>query len=285
MTIILTIGLSILLLVTPVTGEPGISPEMARSIEFPSWTEAFSRLPDDPTDEHKRTDHWSDDPALARTFALTHEADPAGRDWTGLARDTAFLLGYQIVAIGITFLLPEDLSQWSDKAKREAGSRWVQNVQDPTIDKDGPVVNYVFHPYFGATYYIRARERGFDAVSSFAYSALASALYEFGVESLFEKPSIQDLVVTPVGGAVLGAFVFEPIRRRIRAKPELAWYDHVGLLVTDPIGVFNGVFERLLGIKSEIRVNVKLPPVARSSERSGGARERTVGIEFSVPWE
>jgi hypothetical protein len=38
--------------------------------------------------------------------------------------------------------------------------------------------------------------------------AFASAPYEFGVEALFERPSYQDLFVTPIGGALLGGFVF-----------------------------------------------------------------------------
>jgi hypothetical protein len=79
-------------------------------------------------------------------------------------------------------------------------------------------VNYIGHPYFGATYYTRARERGFDRIDSFLYSAVASTIYEFGVEAIFERPSYQDLIVTPIGGALLGGFVFEPFRNWIRRR-------------------------------------------------------------------
>jgi len=131
-------------------------------------------------------------------------------------------------------------------------------------------VNYLGHPYFGATYYTRARERGFDRIDSFLYSAFASALYEFGVEAFFEPPSYQDLVVTPVGGALLGGLVFEPIRDWVKQKPELKWYDHVILIATDPIGALNYAAESLLGIKSDIRVGVP---------KRGG-----VFVEIRVPW-
>jgi hypothetical protein len=30
-----------------------------------------------------------------------------------------------------------------------------------------------------------------------------------------------------VGGLLLGALLFEPIRERILRKPELRWYDHI----------------------------------------------------------
>jgi hypothetical protein len=113
---------------------------------------------------------------------------------------------------------------------------------------------------------------------------LASTAYEFGVEAFFEKPSIQDLIVTPVAGALLGVFVFEPIRNRIKAKPVLAWYDHLGLFLTDPIGALNGVFEGLLGIKSDIHVKLKLPRVTRSPEGTESLGNRALGLEFSVRW-
>jgi len=177
------------------------------------------------------------------------------RDWIGLGRDTLLLFGYQTVAIGILYALPESTTKWSDEQKNAGVERWWEHVRHPQWDSDPWTVNYIGHTYFGATYYIRARERGFGEIDSFLYAALASAMYEFGVEALFERPSYQDLIVTPVGGALLG-FALEPLRNRIKRKPELQWYDHVALIATDPIGALNSVTERLLGIKSDIRVDV-----------------------------
>ncbi|MGH7393899.1 MAG: hypothetical protein ACREM3_31235, partial [Candidatus Rokuibacteriota bacterium] len=59
-------------------------------------------------------------------------------------------------------------------------------------------------------------------------------------------------------------------------KPELKWYDRVALVLTDPIGAMNGVFERLLGIKSDVRVGVKPPP--------GGSRAPSVSFELTLAW-
>jgi Domain of unknown function (DUF3943) len=215
---------------------------------------------------------------------LPDAAVKSGPDWVGLGRDTAFMIGYQLAVSGVLWVLPEDISGWSEREKNRGFDNWVRNVGSPDFDKDGWAMNYIAHPYWGATYYIRARERGFGEVLSFAYSALASAAYEFGVEAYFEKPSIQDLVVTPIAGALVGAFVFEPIRERIKAKPDLAWYDHVGLVVTDPIGALNRVFEGLFGIKSDIRVNLKVPRVTQSPEQTG-RRGHVIGLEVSIPWD
>lgn len=178
-----------------------------------------------------------------------------GRDWIGLGRDTLLLIGYQAVGIGVLYVLPEETTGWTSEKKKSSFANWWENVSHTQWDKDIWYVNYIGHPYFGAAYYTRARERGFNELDSFLYSALASAIYEFGVESIFEPPSVQDLIVTPVGGALLG-FAVEPLRNWVKRKPEPQWYGHVILIATDPIGALNYVVERLVGIKSDIRVDV-----------------------------
>jgi hypothetical protein len=214
------------------------------------------------------------------------------RDWGGLGRDTAFFVGYEAVAAGVLYLLPESVSKWTAEQRKTSMERWWENVQHPQWDGDHWYVNYLGHPYFGAIAYIRARERRFGAFGGFWYAALLSTLYEFGIEALFERPSYQDLIVTPVGGLLIGALLFEPIRDYIKGKPELHWYDHVALAVTDPLGTGNSIFERLFGIQTNIRVQVHLPnlapyasfdePTARSLNRSLEQQRKSpgIGIEF-----
>ncbi len=93
------------------------------------------------------------------------------------------------------------------------------------------------------------------------------------------------MIVTPVGGYVLGKYVFEPIRDMIKAKPELKWYDHGALFLSDPLGGLNGVFYWLFGIQSDIRVQFNTPVLARqmsldpSEERPFNGQE----VKFSRP--
>jgi hypothetical protein len=213
-------------------------------------------------------------------------------DWVGMGRDTALLVGYQGVAIGVLYALPSSVSGWNNKDI--SLHEWWDNVRNPSWDGDGPFMNYLAHPYWGAAYYIRARERGFNRPASFAVSVALSTLYEFGVEAFFEPPSYQDLIVTPVVGSLIGAFVFEPIRDRIKLKPELQWYDHVGLVLTDPLGAVNRVFEGLFGIKSDIRVRLRPPTLpdadqrtARSPKRQEEPDDRTrgVNVQFVLRWD
>ena len=207
------------------------------------------------------------------------------RDWKGIGRDTAFFLGYQVVFAGILWLLPESVTAWDEDQKKATVKKWKENVQNPVWDEDKFWINYLAHPYFGATYYIRARERGFGEFGSFSYSFLLSACYEFGIEAFFEPPSKNDLIATPVGGYILGKFVFEPIRNMIKAKPQLSWYDHAGLILTDPLGALNSVFERLFGIQSDIRVQFHSPDLGRQMtvDSSEGRSLRVQEVKFSRP--
>jgi hypothetical protein len=217
------------------------------------------------------------------------------RDWKGITRDTAFYMGYQSVFAGFLWVLPESVTSWTKEQKKATLKKWNDNVGNPVWDEDKWWINYIGHPYFGATYYIRARERGFGELGSFGYSALLSALYEFGIEAFFEPPSYQDLVVTPVGGYLIGKYAFEPIRKNIKAKAELKWYDHAGLFLTDPLGAVNSVFERALGIQSDIRVEFHSPPGKRMADPPGGgslewreirfSRPDGVGIHLQVEWK
>ena len=205
------------------------------------------------------------------------------RDWKGIGRDTAFLLAYEVIFAGILYALPESVTAWTEDQKKATVQKWWENVQNPVWDSDKWWINYIGHPYFGAVYYIRARERGFGDFGSFGYSVLLSALYEFGIEAFFEPPSYQDLIVTPVGGFLVGKYIFEPIRDKIKAKPELKWYDHAGLILTDPLGALNSVFERLLGIESDIRVHLHSPDLGRqmSADLSQGRSLKWQEAKFS----
>ena len=175
-------------------------------------------------------------------------------DWRGIKWDTLYFVGYQFVAIGIIYMLPESISGWTDEDKDDYSfSKWVNNVRNPIWDEDEWYVNYILHPYWGAAYYIRARERGFGRMHSFWYSFLLSTLYEYGAEALFEPVSYQDLVVTPVAGALLGEYLFSPLREWVRAKSDqLDWSDKTLLFFTDPLGVVSEGTSRLLGVNTAV---------------------------------
>ena len=203
----------------------------------------------------------------------------AGPDWNGVWLDTGILFGAQIVAAGLIFAMPESVSGWDEEEKKNGFKNYAKNARRPRFDTDDFYINYILHPYWGATYYIRGRERGLEEAPSFVYSALISAMYEFGIECFFEKPSIQDLIVTPVAGSLLGAFVFEPFRASIKRKQELRWYDEAMLIATDPVGVLSSGFENLFGIKPVVRLDYQAPQLQKRYTGSAVAsKSHRIGV-------
>lgn len=183
------------------------------------------------------------------------ESNGVAPDRVGLRRDTGYLLSYHVAAIGILYALPESISSWTEEDKEKYTlSKWWHNASNPRWDNDKFWLNYITHPYWGASYYVRARERGYDERSAFWYSVAMSTAYEFGAEALFEQPSLQDLVVTPVGGVILGEY-FMGVRARIDARyapgEPKRFMDRALLAVTDPLGAINRQVQSWFGLEVE----------------------------------
>jgi hypothetical protein len=217
---------------------------------------------------------------------------PAEPDRAGLRRDTKYVLSYQFVSLGILYVAPESISNWGEEQKEEYSlSKWWQNVQNPHWDDDQHWINYLAHPYWGAAYYVRARENGFDERASFWYSAAMSTAYEFGAEALFEQPSIQDLVVTPVGGVIVGEYFMRLRARTLERYPpgaELAFGDRALLALTDPLGAINRRVQSWLGVEGEASLSPYFG-AQRLGERRPYAEDTVetdwlYGLRFSYRW-
>ena len=207
------------------------------------------------------------------------ESGEVQTDWKGIRKDTAYYMGYQVVIIGILYLLPEDVTNWTTEQKKVGIQKWWENVTDPHWDTDKFWINYIAHPYWGAIFYTRGRERGLGEWGAFGYSALLSAMYEFGIEALFEQPSYQDLVVTPVGGFLIGKYLFEPIRERIKLKEERRWYDYLTLTLTDPMGAANSFFDWVFGWQAELRLQMRPPGSLKQGRNDPSADALTGEVE------
>ena len=172
------------------------------------------------------------------------------------------------------YALPESVTDWD---KSSAGlSKWWDNVSNPHRDTDDAYLNWITHPYWGAAYYIRGRERGLSRWQSFGYSALLSTLYEYGAEAFFEQPSYQDLWITPVIGSLLGEFVFSPLRESIKAKPGGPdGMDKFLLVVTDPLGAANELTDRIFGVETQVSL------VPMGATRLSGSLTRPLATTIS----
>ncbi|WP_163319223.1 DUF3943 domain-containing protein [Dysgonomonas sp. 520] len=166
-----------------------------------------------------------------------------------LALNTGVLYGAGVVTLGVLELLPEDATSWNRKEIRQVNPfrRWVRNVKKgPVWDKDNFVFNYVLHPYGGAAYYMGARSQGFNLFYSFLYSAGISTLFwEYGIEAFMEVPSIQDLIITPITGTLIGEGFYLLKRHIVDNEYRLCGSRFLGCMtayIVDPVNEVIGIF-------------------------------------------
>ena len=73
-------------------------------------------------------------------------------------------------------------------------------------DNDQLGSNTFLHPYNGSLYYTAGRANGFNSWQSELFAISGSALWELFMEC--EYPSTNDVIATPIGGAVIGETLF-----------------------------------------------------------------------------
>lgn len=150
------------------------------------------------------------------------------------------------------YALPEDVSNWerSEMTPDKLPGNWEENMQEaPVWDKDDWQLNYINHPYIGSMYYIVARNHGLTPFESFSYSFWMSALlWEFGIEQTAEPASIQDTLVTPIIGSILGE-AFYVWEQRIQENDGLVlgspFLGSTSLFLLNPAGAISGVINQL----------------------------------------
>ena len=121
------------------------------------------------------------------------------------------LTALSLVGIGVYAWAPSSFTG-TKKDGNDVEDAWGHFKQawtkPPVIDKDPVNVNYLGHPYFGMNFYLSQRNYGESPLYSFLFSTLTSTCFEYFIESWSERPSIQDLIITPVVGSILGELVY-----------------------------------------------------------------------------
>lgn len=198
-------------------------------------------------------------------------------NWKRLRINTAVLAGAYVGTLFVLELLPEDATAWNrDEIKSvPMFKRWFRNVfkRGPEWDGDKFYFNYILHPYAGSVYFMSARSNGFNAWQSLLYCTCVSTIgWEFGVEAFMERPSIQDLFVTPLVGSAIGEG-FYCIKRyiaqhdyRLLGSPVLG---NIVAFIVDPIneviGLFAGNEARHLNKNGKRNMEMSLTPTITGS--------------------
>jgi len=194
----------------------------------------------------------------------------------GLLRNTGIFVGGAVGVMGLLYLLPEDVTSWDKKNftfKNIFGKWWDNVTAGPVWDNDKWYWNYLAHPYWGGMYYMSARSLGYNAVYSFLYTAAMSTfLWEYGIEALAEIPSKQDLIITPVAGAVVGELFYLAKREIIKNDYRVLnskILGHTTAFLIDPVNELASIlFKEKVDSKS-LSVNHYLQPNIANTGKLG----------------
>lgn len=168
--------------------------------------------------------------------------------WHGLWINTAVYAGAFIGTLFVLECLPEDATAWNRAEIQQDPfwKRWYQNIfkKGPEWDHDNAIFNYVLHPYAGAVYFMAARTCGFNFWQSMLYSACISTFgWEFGIEACMERPSYQDIFITPIVGSVIGEGFYRLKREIVDRGYEILGsqvFGHVCAFFLDPVNEMLG---------------------------------------------
>jgi hypothetical protein len=115
------------------------------------------------------------------------------------------MTGVEFTLLAVTASLPKSWTGWSAHFVRDGINHFERAyTQPPHMDNDWWFHNYVGHPIGGSLYYNAVRSQGATPHQSTFFAFVLSMQWEYFFEAFAERPSIQDIIVTPVAGTVLG---------------------------------------------------------------------------------
>lgn len=150
-------------------------------------------------------------------------------------------MGLDALSMSLLFVMPRELSNWSVP---QAGLVRVQYRRSftrlPVFDSDVWYINYIGHPYQGACYYNAMRSQGAKFWQAGLFALGNSLVWEYVGEGGMEQPSVQDLVVTPFVGSLLGELIHHGTVQLSRNG--FKWYEKVFVCLFNPMFAINNGF-------------------------------------------
>ena len=112
----------------------------------------------------------------------------------------------------------------------------LTSMREVVFDNDLFTTNGLAHPIAGTLYYQIARGNGLSPLASFVASFMASTVWEYFSE-WDERPSTNDLIFTPAGGAVIGEAAYRLGRTFAAGTPGVG--NCLGALLFSPVATLN----------------------------------------------
>lgn len=194
-----------------------------------------------------------------RHLFIENENDPIipfqlNERYEKIYKEFVYLQIYAFITVGVISLLPEGVSKWDkekDNTLQELLNRHAENVEDgPVWDEDTLAINYIGHTIVGSYYYVWGRQAGLTWQESAILNAMMSTFYwEYGWEAFAETPSIQDLLITPILGSLLGEgtnYLYTKIMQNDGLIYDSVILGSLSRALLNPIGELNTHFDNLL---------------------------------------
>jgi len=158
-----------------------------------------------------------------------------------IGRAELLIGGAELVGITALILLPKDVTKWSDDWAQDAWRNMKRSLSRPPVwDEDDWQLNYIGHPIAGSYYYNSLRSQNASIFHSFLFATAQSFIWEYFIEATAEKPSTQDLIVTPIVGAILGESVHR-LTMNMR-RNGFNFFEKVFVVILNPMFVINNGF-------------------------------------------
>jgi len=155
-------------------------------------------------DETAVGDYFVDDAGELQHFSPTYESwlgsDRHPRQWVRAATENAL-----ITVLEMAFYWYDPQSNSVDWQFPDVSSK-LESSSAVRFDDNLMRTNYLYHPFAGQSHYLFTRVNGFSVGEAFLTATAFSTAYEMLLEWR-ELISINDLIVTPVGGASVGEFM------------------------------------------------------------------------------
>lgn len=167
-----------------------------------------------------------------------------------IMRASAFVVGMEVISGGTLILLPEDISKWDRTKFNEYRQHYINAfTKTPVCDDDYWYINYIGHPYQGAYAYNGLRSQGATMLQSSLFATAHSFAWEYLLEAGAEQPSLQDIIVTPLGGIIWGEMAHKATMRM--SKKGFRWYEKIFVLVFNPAFAYNNGFRKASKLNKE----------------------------------
>ncbi|MEK7288223.1 MAG: DUF3943 domain-containing protein [Elusimicrobiota bacterium] len=155
-------------------------------------------------------------------------------------KDDGFLKTSLLEATAITGLtvLPGVLAYFAVHMEDQKGSPWdnfkLGFTKPPKFDGNSLAINLIGHPVFGSEAYLLCRNRAYHPLACIAYANAASIAWEYLLENWIGHPSIQDLIITPSLGSLLGELRFYGREELRKMGARRNTFEDIMMVLIDP---------------------------------------------------